>query len=137
MRVGTPPVIQMAALASALEVWDGIEMADVRARSIELSERLRRGVEAGCPSLVLNSPMDPEQRGSQLSFRHPEGYAIVQAAIERGVIGDFRAPDVLRFGITPLYIDEDDIDRAIEVLAEIMKHDLWDAPRYKHRAAVT
>jgi kynureninase len=137
MRVGTPPVVQMAALEAALDVWDAVDINDVRTRSIELSERFREGIKSNCPSLELNSPKNPAHRGSQISFRHPEGYAIVQAAIERGVVGDFRAPDVLRFGITPLYIVERDIDRAISVLADIMAQDLWDQPRHKRRAAVT
>lgn len=137
MRVGTPPVVQMAALEAALDVWDAVDINDVRTRSIELSERFREGIKSNCPSLELNSPKNPAHRGSQISFRHPEGYAIVQAAIERGVVGDFRAPDVLRFGITPLFIGERDIDRAISVLADIMAQDLWDQPRHKRRAAVT
>jgi len=76
-------------------------------------------------------------RGSQVSFHHPEGYAIMQALIARGVIGDFRAPDILRFGFTPLYIGAGDVDRAIAVLTEVMARDLWDRPEHKARARVT
>jgi kynureninase len=76
-------------------------------------------------------------RGSQVSFRHPEGYAIMQALIAEGVIGDFRAPDILRFGFTPLYIDEEDVARAVGVLAKIMDYASWDRPEFKRRAAVT
>ncbi len=137
MRVGTPPVIQMAALEAALDVWDGVRMADVRARSVVLSERFIAGVEAACPALTLASPRDAAMRGSQVSFRHPEGYAIMQALIAEGVIGDFRAPDILRFGITPLYLDEGDIDRAVSVLARIMDGQLWDTPAFRTRKAVT
>jgi hypothetical protein len=115
--VGTPPVLQLAALEAALDIWDGVTIEAVRARSIELTEQFVREVEAACPTLVLASPRDPAQRGSQISFRHPEGYAIMQALIARGVIGDFRAPDVLRFGFTPLYTSEADVSGAARVLA--------------------
>jgi kynureninase len=137
MRVGTPPVLQMAALEAALDVWDMATMADVRARSIALTERFIAGVEAACPALTLASPRNPAERGSQVSFRHPEGYAIMQALIARGVIGDFRAPDILRFGFTPLYIGEAEVDGAVAVLAEVMDGALWDRPEYKTRARVT
>jgi len=137
MRVGTPPVLQMAALEAALDVWDMAAMADVRARSIALTERFIAGVEAACPALTLASPRNPAERGSQVSFRHPEGYAIMQALIARGVIGDFRAPDILRFGFTPLYIGEAEVDGAVAVLAEVMDGALWDRPEYKTRARVT
>ena len=137
MRVGTPPVIQLTALEAALEVWDMVDMADLRARSIELSEAFIAGVEAACPQLSLASPRDPQARGSQVSFRHAEGYAIMQALIARGVIGDFRAPDILRFGFTPLYLRLSDVARAAAVLGEVMSGGTWDRPEYRTRAAVT
>ena len=137
MRVGTPPVLAMAALDAALDVFDTVSMADVRARSVELSERFVAGVEATCPDLELASPRDPDRRGSQVSFRHPEGYAVMQALIARDVIGDFRAPDLMRFGFTPLYLDEADIDRAVEILADLLATDAWNQPAYKERKAVT
>jgi kynureninase len=137
MRVGTPPVLQMAALEAALDIWDQVTMQDVRARSIELTEQFVQGVEATCPSLTLASPRDPHRRGSQISFRHPEGYAIMQALIARGVIGDFRAPDILRFSFTPLYIGPEEVSGAVRILAEVMDGALWDRPAYKTRARVT
>jgi len=137
MRVGTPPVLQMAALEAALDVWDGVDIAEVRARAVALSERFIEGVEAACDGLALASPRDPDQRGSQVSFRFEEGFAAMQALIDRGVIGDFRAPDIMRFGITPLYLDESDIDRAVRVIAEVMEGRLWDRPDYRQKAAVT
>ncbi|MCB1338024.1 MAG: kynureninase [Maritimibacter sp.] len=141
MRVGTPPVLQMAALEAALDIWDEVDMTALRARSIALSERFIDGVAAACPAdvhgLALASPRDPAHRGSQVSFRHSQGYAIMQALIARGVVGDFRAPDILRFGITPLYIGEDEIDRAVATLAEILGGSLWDRPEYHRRATVT
>jgi kynureninase len=137
MRVGTPPVIQMAALETALDIWDRVEMADVRARSIALTEAFITGVENACPTLVLASPRDPAQRGSQVSFRHAEGYAIMQALIARGVIGDFRAPDILRFGFAPLYTSFADVAAAVAVLRKVMADDLWDRVDYRRRARVT
>ncbi|WP_343117016.1 kynureninase [Ostreiculturibacter nitratireducens] len=137
MRVGTPPVLQLAALEAALDVWDIADIVDVRSRSIELTEAFIQGVEAKCPTLTLASPRDPRARGSQVSFQHPEGYAIMQALIANGVIGDFRAPDILRFGFTPLYIGMEDVDRAVATLAEIMAKSLWDRPEYRARARVT
>ncbi|WP_127901485.1 kynureninase [Solirhodobacter olei] len=137
MRVGTPPILQLAALDAAMDVWDLTTMEEVRARSIELTEHFIARVEATCPSLTLASPRDPEGRGSQVSFRHPEGYAIMQALIARGVIGDFRAPDTLRFGFTPLYIGLEEVNGAVEILAEIMGKALWDRPEYKVKARVT
>ncbi|GAB4270635.1 MAG: kynureninase [Pararhodobacter sp.] len=137
MRVGTPPVLQLAALDAALDVWDAVSITDLRARSLELTEAFIAGVEATCPTLTLATPRDPARRGSQVSFRHPEGYAIMQALIARGVIGDFRAPDIIRFGFTPLFIDLDDVAAAVEILAEIMATDAWDTPQFKTRAKVT
>jgi kynureninase len=137
MRVGTPPVIAMVALDAALDAWDGVSMADVRARSLELCELFIREVEARCPDLALASPREGRRRGSQVSFRHVEGYAIMQALIARGVIGDFRAPDIIRFGFTPLYIGEAEAVGAAAILEDVMRKRLWDDPRYKTRAAVT
>ncbi|THD82793.1 kynureninase [Aliigemmobacter aestuarii] len=137
MRVGTPPILQLAALDAALDVWDHVAMADLRATSLALTDRFIAGVEAACPDLVLATPRDHDRRGSQVSFRHPEGYAIMQALIAEGVVGDFRAPDIIRFGFTPLFIDAGDVDRAVAVLARIMAERLWDRPEFKARAKVT
>jgi kynureninase len=137
MRVGTPPILQMRALDCALDIWDSVDMTALRARSIELSERFIAGVEAACSTLTLASPRDPQNRGSQVSFRFDQGYAAMQALIDRGVIGDFRAPDIMRFGFTPLYLDEADIDRAIEIIADVIGNALWDQPQYMERKAVT
>ena len=137
MRVGTPPVLQLAALDAALDVWDHADIADVRRQSQALIDRFIAGVEAACPTLTLATPRDHALRGSQVSFRHPDSYAIMQALIARGVIGDFRAPDILRFGVTPLFIGAGDIDAAVAILAEVMAKSLWDTPAYKSRAKVT
>lgn len=137
MRVGTPPVIQLTALEASMDIWDGVDMQALRAKSIALCDLFIAEVEAACPQLVLASPRDGAQRGSQVSFRFNEGYAAMQALIARGVIGDFRAPDIMRFGFTPLYIDENDVLAAVTVLKDVMEHRLWDRAEYKQRAAVT
>ncbi|HFQ15608.1 MAG TPA: aminotransferase class V-fold PLP-dependent enzyme, partial [Rhodobacteraceae bacterium] len=137
MRVGTPPVLQMAALDAALDVWDGADIEDVRARSIALCDQFIAGVEAACPELELASPRDGARRGSQVSFRFHAGYSAMQALIARGVIGDFRAPDIMRFGFTPLYIDASEVAAAIDIVAEVMGRRLWDDPGYRQRRRVT
>ena len=137
MRVGTPPVLQLAALDAALQVWDGVAIADLRARSLELTDAFIAGVEASCPTLTLATPREHRMRGSQVSFRHPEGFAIMQALIARGVIGDFRAPDIIRFGFTPLFIGLDEVKAAVAILAEVMQGNLWDRPEYRTRGKVT
>ncbi|UCI06211.1 kynureninase [Mesorhizobium sp. B1-1-8] len=137
LRIGTPPLLSFAALEAALEVWDEVDLHDLRARSIELSELFIAEVEARCPELALASPRDPNRRGSQVSFRFPDGYAAMQALIARGVIGDFRAPDIMRFGFTPLYIGREDILAAVDILEDVMTNRLWDNATYRRRAAVT
>ena len=137
MRVGTPPVLALAALEAAMDIWDMVSMQDLRAASLALSEQFIAGVEAACPMLTLASPRDGAQRGSQVSFRFADGYAAIQALIARGVVGDFRAPDIMRFGFTPLFIDAADVDRAVAIIADVMGNRLWDDPAYKTRAKVT
>jgi kynureninase len=137
LRVGTPPVIAMAALDAALDVWEGVGMSDVRKASIALSDLFIREVEARCPELTLASPRDGNMRGSQVSFRHANGYAIMQALIARGVIGDFRSPDMMRFGFTPLYIGESEVRAAVDAIADVMTNRRWDSAEYRKMALVT
>jgi kynureninase len=137
LRVGTPPVIALAVLETALDVFESVDMDDVRAKSIELSELFIAEVERRCPDLTLASPRDSARRGSQVSFGFSEGYAMMQALIERGVIGDFRAPDMMRFGFTPLYLDADDVIRAASILEDIVVRRAWNEPRYQLRQTVT
>ena len=137
MRVGTPPVLQLTALEAALETWEGVDMNDIRTASMSLCELFIQEVEAKCPDLTLASPRDPSQRGSQVSFAFEHGYAAMQALISRDVIGDFRAPNIMRFGFTPLYIDEDDVLGAVEILADILDNRLWDTPEFKVKSRVT
>lgn len=137
LRVGTPPVVQLSILDKALDAWDGIDMADIRNASIALSERFIREVAVRCPGLELVSPRDPARRGSQVSFAFEHGYAAIQALIDRGVIGDFRAPNIMRFGFTPLYLDEEDVVRAADIIGDVIGGRLWDDPKYKKVSRVT
>ncbi|SNR40831.1 kynureninase [Paracoccus sediminis] len=137
MRVGTPPVIALAALDAALDVWDGVSLSDLRARSVQLTEAFIAGTGAACPDVALNSPRDPALRGSQVSLRHPQAYAVMQALIAAGVIGDFRAPDVLRFGFAPLFNDLDDVERAVETLARVLRDGSWNDEAFHRMSAVT
>ncbi len=137
MRVGTPPVIALAALEAALDCWDGVDMADVRRASIALGDLFIAEVERRCPGLELASPRDGRARGSQVSFLFDEGYAAMQALIARGVIGDFRAPRTMRFGFTPLYIGEAEVRAAAAILEKVVADRLWDRPEYRRRSAVT
>jgi len=137
LRVGTPPIVQLSILDSALDVWADVSMEEIRGASIALCETFITEVEARCPQLTLASPREAELRGSQVSFAFEDGYAVMQALIERGVIGDFRAPNILRFGFTPLYIDQDDVRRAAEILQEVMTGEIWKNPKYQVRSRVT
>jgi kynureninase len=137
MRVGTPPIIQLAALEASLDIWDLVDMNDVRVKSIELSDLFIELVESGCPDLKLASPRDSRQRGSQVSFHFEHGYAAMQALIDQGLIGDFRAPDIMRFGFTPLYIDVQDVQTAASIIEDVMVNRLWDNAEYFVQSAVT
>ena len=136
---GTPPVLAMAALDAALDLWAEVDLDALRAKSMALAGLLIALVEGQGASLglTLATTRDPEQRGSQVSFAHPEGYAVMQALIARGVIGDYRAPDLIRFGLTPLYLRYVDVFDAVAILADILRHRRWDQAEFKRRAKVT
>jgi kynureninase len=137
MRVGTPSIVQLAILQHALTAWDGIDMKDLRTASMRLCDRFIAEVEARCPQLTLASPRDAAKRGSQVSFAFEHGYPAMQALIDRGVIGDFRAPNIMRFGFTPLYLDEDDVVRAAEILQDVLTHEHWREPKFNAVSRVT
>lgn len=137
MRVGTPPVLQVSALDAALDVWDDIDMNLLRQASIELCELFIKQVEARCPQLVLASPRNAAERGSQVSFSFEHGYAVVQALIDADVIGDFRAPNIMRFGFTPLYINEADVLIAVDKLEQILSENIWQQEKYQVVKSVT
>lgn len=137
MMVGTPPILSLSSLDAALDAFEGVDMQLVRAKSQSLCDLFIAEVERRCPGLELVTPRDHQRRGSQVSFRHPEGYAIMQALIRENVIGDFRAPDILRFGMTPLYLRHADVVDAATVLERVMREKLWDRPEFRRRAKVT
>jgi kynureninase len=135
---GTPSILAMAALDAGIATFDGIPMAEVAAKSRRLSQLFVDEVEARCgDEVMLASPPDPEQRGSHVVFAHPEGYAVMQALIARGVIGDFRAPNLMRFGFCPLYNRFCGMVLAAGALEDILKSREWDQPRFKQRSKVT
>jgi kynureninase len=135
---GTPSVLALAALEAGLATFEGIAMADIVAKSRALSQLFIAEIEERCGStLRLASPRDANERGSHIVFAHPEAYAVMQALIARGVVGDFRAPDLMRFGFAPLYNRYSDVVRAAETLSEIMAGNEWDQERFRKRGKVT
>jgi kynureninase len=136
---GTPPIISLAALEVAVDLWLRIDMVAVRSKSMRLGDLFIRLVDERCAAygFDLLSPRDATVRGSQVSLRHDNGYRVMQALIDRGVIGDFRPPDVMRFGFAAPYTRYVDVWGAVETLCEVMEHGVWRDPRYSRRAAVT
>jgi kynureninase len=135
---GTPSILALAALDAGLDTFSGIAMRDVEAKARALSQLFVDEAEARCGSEVhLASPREPAERGSHVSFAHPEGHAVMQALIARGVIGDFRAPDLMRFGFAPLYNSFEEIWRAAGHLGDILAAREWDQPRFHARQKVT
>lgn len=136
---GTQAQLSLIALEEALEAFDGVDLGQVRQKSLALGDAFISLVESqlGPEAFRLESPRDHERRGSQVSLAHPQGYAIMQALIARGVIGDFRAPDVLRFGFTPLYVRYVDIWDAVAALGEVMRTEAWNRPEFMARKPVT
>jgi kynureninase len=139
LRVGTPPILSLAALECGVASVAALGIERLRTKSIALSEMFIALVERECAGhgLELASPREAHRRGSQVSLRHPEGYAIVQALAGAGVVGDFRAPDLLRFGFAPAYLRFVDIWDAVAGLRAIMKSGRWDRPEHRERAKVT
>ncbi len=137
MTVGTPPVLALSCLEAALGVFDEVDLADLRAASLSLSDLLIRLVDQQVPGLELLTPRERARRGSQVAYRHPEAYGIVQALAARGVVGDFRAPDVARFGIAPLYVRHRDIARAVAELVAVLAAEEHRDPAYAQRRAIT
>ena len=137
--VGTPPVLSMVALDEGLRTFDGVSLDQVRRKSETLGDLFLRLAEERLSDqgVVLGSPRNAAERGSQVSLRHPDAYPVMQALIARGVIGDFREPDYLRFGLAPLYVRHVDIWDAVEALRDVLTSGEWRAPKFRHRAAVT
>ena len=136
-QTGTPSILAMAAFEAGLDSFAGVELSAIEAKARALTDFFIGCVEARCPALALASPRDAAVRGSHVVFAHPQSYAVMQALIANGVVGDFRAPDLIRFGFAPLYNSFEDAWRAAEVLADVLDRQLWDSPRFLTRAAVT
>ena len=137
--VGTPPILSLAVLEVGVDVMLDAPMPLLREKSLRMTQLfidlLQR--QCGADGFRLLTPSDPARRGSQVSFAHPDGYAIMQALIEHDVIGDFRAPDVLRFGFAPAYLRYVDVWDAVDMLRDVMQRGLWRQPQYQVRRAVT
>ena len=136
---GTPPILSLAALETGVESFDGVDMDCVWGKSVALFDLFDDLVEERCSGFGLEciAPQDPERRGSHISFRHPHAFEVCQALIAAGVIGDFRSPDVIRFGLTPLYLGYEDIWQAVERLRSILESETWRDPRFAVRGKVT
>jgi kynureninase len=135
--VGTPPVLSLAALQVGVALALTAPMAQVREKSLRLGDVFAELVAEHCHGLTLLTPRDPGRRGSQISYAHPQAYPVMQALIARGVIGDVRAPNILRFGLTPLTLRYVDVFDAVAVLRDVLHTEAWRAPRFQVRRKVT
>ena len=137
---GTQPILSLRALEAGLAIAAEADLGAVRAKSMALTERFvgaGRGGGGRHRGRARSARATAEARGSQVALTHPEGYAVMQALIARGVVGDFREPDIMRFGFAPLYIRHVDVVRAVRTLEQVLAGRVWDADRYRARAAVT
>ncbi|KQY84687.1 kynureninase [Brevundimonas sp. Root1423] len=136
---GTPPILSLTALDAALDAFDGVDMGQARIKAGALGDLFIERVEARCAAhgLALVGPREAAARGGQVSFAHPEGWAVMQNLIARGVIGDFRRPDVIRFGFAPLYVRHVDVWDAVETLGDILDSESWRDERFQTVSAVT
>ena len=134
---GTPSIIGLAALEEGVRLVAGIGVEALVAKSRALSEFTRAAMAEHVPQLACVSPAEPERRGSQLSYRHESAFALSQALIARGVIGDFRGPDVLRLGFAPAYNSFVDCWTAVQTLRAIFDSGEWQRPEFHRRTTVT
>ena len=139
MLVGTQPIVSLALVECGLDITARAGIDALRRKSLALGDRFLDLVAERCAAHPLRvvTPREPARRGSQISLEHPHGYPVMQALIERGVVGDYREPGILRFGLAPLYLRHVDIFDAVAVLADILDSGVWDDERYRQRAAVT
>lgn len=136
---GTQPIVSLSLIECGLDVALQADMHEVRRKSLALTDLFISLVEQRCAHhpLSLVTPREHAHRGSHVSLRHPDGYAVMQALIDRGVIGDYREPEVLRFGLTPLYLGYADVWDAVDTLKEVLDSEIWKQPAYARRSAVT
>lgn len=137
--VGTQPILSMATMEVGIDLALRVDQAELRRKSIALTSLFIQLVEErlGGHPLTLMTPRDPQRRGSHVSFRHPEGFAVMKALIANGVIGDYREPEMLRFGFAPLYVGYADVWDAVETLRRVLDEELWRSPEFQVRGAVT
>jgi len=134
----SPSIVALAALDGALDIWDRTSMQQVRVKSLALTDLFIQLIEERLPGVFdVVTPLDHAKRGSQVALRHPEGYGIIQALIDSGVIGDFRAPDICRFGFTPLYLRFVDVFDAVERISTVISTESFRDRRFAVRNAVT
>ncbi len=136
-RVGTPPMLSLLAMEAALTAYDGLSLADVRAASLSLTGFFIESLTAVLPAIEVVTPRAADRRGSQVSLRHPAAYGVVQALIARGVIGDYREPDIVRLGFAPLYVTHADCVAAVANLVAVLESGEATDPRFTTRATVT
>ncbi|HJU98030.1 MAG TPA: kynureninase [Jiangellaceae bacterium] len=139
LQTGTPSVISMAVLDAALDAFEGVTMDELRVKSLALTDLFIALADERLAThgVTVEVPRDHRHRGSQVCLRHPHAYGLVQALIARGVVGDFREPDLARFGFSPLYLRFVDVWDAAEHLAEVLESREWERPAYQARATVT
>jgi kynureninase len=139
MLCGTQPILSLRALKAALDVFDDVDLAVLRAKSLALTDLFMDLLAPICAEFGLRiiTPRDPARRGSHVSVAYEHGYEVVQALIDRGIIGDFRVPDIMRFGFTPLYLRYRDVLEAAKALADILQSSAWQEPRFAIRSLVT
>ena len=136
-RIGTPPVLSMLALDAALDVWDDVDMQAVRTKSLRLTDTVIAYADAFLPDVSVVTPREHARRGSQVALRMEHAYEVTQALIARGVIGDFRAPDMLRLGLAAPYLSYTQVWDAMEQLRDVLATRAWDDPSFARTATVT
>lgn len=136
LRAGTPPILSMSALDAALDVFDGVDLGALKAKADALSDLFLSTIHNHLPQIVSLTPAAHDRRGSQLNLRHADAYAVMQALIAKGVIGDFRQPDIMRFGFAPLYLSYVEVEQAAMTLCDVIAGGDWDRPELKRRAKV-
>jgi kynureninase len=138
MRTGTPPLVSLLTMEAALTPWDGLAIEDVRARSLQLTGLMIDFVRSELAGRVeIVTPEAADRRGSQVSLRHPDAFPVVRALISRGVVGDFRAPDIIRLGFAPLYVTRQDVIRAGRQLQQVLDSGEFRDPKFAARGTVT
>jgi kynureninase len=136
---GSPPILSMLALEVAIDQWLRVDQAEARRKSMALGDLFIRLIDETCRDLGLTvaSPRDATRRGSQVALRHEEAYRVMRALIDNRVIGDFRTPDLMRFGFAPLYTRYVDVFDAVRCLREVLMSRAWQRPEYATRLTVT